>query len=152
VFNLGGLPNGHTDAVLESEWLCGRRHPVTGALLRAESLSLPPGSLVSVFAHIAHAVEPRDVAVAGSAPDDPRLGCLFCYRDGSPSHHAGPAPPPSPGREVPPQWCELAAAGRLPRTLTELLRGEGVSYCGPPDFGVNEPLVAFTGPEGTFYG
>ena len=51
-----------------------------------------------------------------------------------------------------PEWCELGAAERLLKALTELLWGEGVSFFGPPGFGVGEPRAAWAGPEGTFYG
>ena len=44
-----------------------------------------------------------------------------------------------------------AADGRLPRTLTELLRGEGVSFFGAPHFGVGEPAAEVGGIEGKFY-
>ena len=64
----------------------------------------------------------------------------------------GSEPPPRPGREVPPQWARLAADGKLPRVVTELLRGRGVSFSGAPGFGVDESAATAEGVEGTFCG
>jgi hypothetical protein len=158
VFNLGEHSDGHTDKRLRSEWLRGKSD-ACGEALQPKALSLPPGSLVCVFSHVAHAVQPRlsssmIQAAAGDSSSDraaTRLGCLFCFRDGSEAHDGHP-PPASPGREVPPQWARLAADGQLPRTLTELLRGEGISYLGQDGhFGVGDPTAEVVGPEGTFY-
>jgi hypothetical protein len=57
-------------------------------------------------------------------PCMPRAGCLFAYR----SEETAYGTPPSPGREVPPLWAMRAAQGKLPRRLTELLKGTGVFY------------------------
>ena len=146
VFHLGHHADGQSDERLQSEWLNGKRD-ARGQPLQPESLDLPPGSLVCVYSHIAHAVQLRQTTESGES----RLGCLFCFRDGSEAHDPSRPPPASPGREVPPQWARLAADGRLPRTLTELLRGEGVSFFGAPHFGVGEPAAEVGGIEGKFY-
>ena len=107
------------DADLEAGWLAGKKHPLTGEPLKVEGLSLPPGSIVSLYAHVAHAVEPRK---AGS--DRTRWASLFCFRDGE--HKGVVEPPPSPGREVPPVWAQRAAQGDVPQVLRSLLEGGGI--------------------------
>ena len=107
------------DADLEAGWLRGKQHPLTGEPLKVEGLSLPPGSIVSLYAHVAHAVEPRK---AGS--DRTRWASLFCFRDGE--HKGAVEPPPSPGREVPPVWAQRAAQGDVPQVLRSLLEGGGI--------------------------
>ena len=107
------------DADLEAGWLRGETHPLTGEPLKVEGLSLPPGSIVSLYAHVAHAVEPRK---PGS--DRTRWASLFCFRDGE--HKGVVEPPPSPGREVPPVWAQRAAQGDVPQVLRSLLEGDGI--------------------------
>ncbi len=145
VFNLGS-----TDDAAILDWISGRTHPATGEPLVPQSLSLPPGSMVCLMAHAAHAVEPR-------APDgsESRLGCLFAYRSGETDYGT----PPSPGREVPPLWAMRAAQGKLPHRLTELLKGTGVFY---PHWARDSytsaghlphaPGQPFVGVRGTFFG
>ena len=125
--------------------------------MRADQSSLHACQICEIYISefsaciIAHVVEPR----ARHEPtetnaNDSRLACLMCYRDGrAPLELA--LPPPSLGRELPPQWAALAANGKLPRTLTHLCRGEGVSFYGPPHYGVGEHATKVTGVEGMFY-
>ena len=54
----------------------GKCHPVTGAPLEILALSLPPGSLVSAVAHLAHGVSPR----AERSGATTRYGSLWSYR------------------------------------------------------------------------
>jgi hypothetical protein len=145
VFNLGS-----TDDSAILDWINSRSHPVTSAPLEPQSLSLPPGSMVCLMAHAAHAVEPR-----ASDGSESRLGCLFAYRSGETAYGT----PPSPGREVPPLWAMRAAQGKLPRRLTELLKGTGVFY---PHWAKeaytsaghlpHTPGESFVGVRGTFFG
>jgi hypothetical protein len=68
------------DAALKTGWLAGRRHPLTGEPLRIESLTAPPGTVVLMWTHAAHAVTPRK---PGSAT---RWTVVYAYRNpGEPS-------------------------------------------------------------------
>ena len=140
-FSLQCRADTHLDADLEAGWLRGKVHPLTGAAMAAEGLSLPPGSIVSMFAHVAHAVEPRLPRSRHT-----RWGSLLCYRDGE--RKGGGAPPPSPGREVPPVWAERAAEGSLPAVLSSMLEGGGIFG---PHWGMGERGDAYSGPGGTFF-
>lgn len=146
VFNLGSTDD---EAVLA--WIGS--HPSTDTPLAPQTLSLPPGSVVCLMAHAAHAVEPRPPA------DDaePRWGCLFAYRSGEETYGRD-GTPPSPGREVPPLWAHRAAQGRLPPALTELLKGTGVFYphwakdaYTSPGHLPHAPGDLYSGPGGTFH-
>ncbi len=48
-----------TDEALREGWLTGKTHPDTGDLLEIEALSVPPGTVVLMWTHAAHAVTPR---------------------------------------------------------------------------------------------
>jgi hypothetical protein len=99
------------DEALESGWLQGRTHPVTGQSLQIERPALPPGSIVCCLGHAAH-------AVAAKAPHRaPRWCSLICYRKAD--DDTGIAQPPS---AVPPVWAMKAQRGELSPLLTELLR------------------------------
>jgi hypothetical protein len=66
---LGVVPGSHlfrdarlsarSDEALREGWLAGRRHPVTGAPLEIQYLSAPPGTVIVMWTHAAHAVSPR---------------------------------------------------------------------------------------------
>ena len=62
----GGL----TDESFEEGWMKGKRHPISGEMLRIERLALPPGSVVSVCAHLAHGVSSRTDSGAGATSID----------------------------------------------------------------------------------
>lgn len=100
-----------TDEDLEQQWLANRVHPVTGAPLKIERLSLPPGSIVCCLTHAAHAVEPK------AADRKTRWCTLYCYK--KPDGLTGSVQPPS---AVPPVWAMKAKRGELPDLLQELLR------------------------------
>jgi phytanoyl-CoA dioxygenase PhyH len=72
--------NVNTDAELESTWLVGKRHPLSGEPLRVERMSAPPGSVVLMWTHALHGVTPR------SADSDTRWTVVYAYRNpGRPS-------------------------------------------------------------------
>ena len=69
-----------SDALLQETWLAGKTHPETGAPLKIQPLSVPPGSVVLMWTHAAHAVNPRK---PGS---DTRWTVVYAYRNpGKPS-------------------------------------------------------------------
>jgi hypothetical protein len=72
--------NAASDAELRSGWLAGKRHPHTGAPLEIEYLAVPPGTVVLMWTHAAHAVSPRQ---PGSST---RWTVVYAYRNpGAPS-------------------------------------------------------------------
>jgi hypothetical protein len=87
-----------SDAELQTGWLAEKRHPESGEPLRIEYLAAPPGSVVLMWTHAAHAVCPRK-------PESPtRWTVVYAYRNpGLPSRARWitPAfeqnPPPSAG-------------------------------------------------------
>lgn len=48
-----------TDAEAEERWMRGRTHPKTGKPLEIEHLTCPPGSVILMWTHAAHAVQPK---------------------------------------------------------------------------------------------
>ncbi len=48
-----------TNEVLRESWLAGKTHPETGKPLKIQTLSVPPGTVVLMWTHAAHAVTPR---------------------------------------------------------------------------------------------
>lgn len=66
---LGVVPGSHlfrdpslkaaSDEELRTSWLSRKRHPLTGTPLEIEYLSAPPGTVVAMWTHAAHAVSPR---------------------------------------------------------------------------------------------
>ena len=134
----GHLYRDHTlrardDEEMDTKWLAGKSHPITGKPLVREHLELPPGSLVAALTHVPHVVGPRKEGVRHAAlmvyanPDhsctlpqerirgDPqstqlsekeRLELNFLRRSAfTPTTHAD---------GVPIEWRRLAAAGRVP--------------------------------------
>lgn len=105
---LGVVPGSHLyrdarlsasgDAALREGWLAGKRHPLTGEPLAIEYLSAPPGSVVLMWTHAAHAVSPR-------RPESPtRWAVVYAYRNpGLPSRARWITPEfetsPPPGAE-----------------------------------------------------
>jgi hypothetical protein len=63
------------DAALRDTWLSGRTHPTTGEPLCIEELVLAPGSVVVMWTHSLHAVNPKP---AGS---DTRWALITAYRN-----------------------------------------------------------------------
>ena len=100
-----------TDEEMEHQWLANRVHPVTGARLRIEHLSLPPGSIVCCLTHAAHGVDPK------AAGRKTRWCTLYCYK--KPDNLTGLVQPPS---AIPPVWAMKAQRGELPEILQDLLR------------------------------
>ena len=67
--------HGATDNVLREGWLVGKTHPETGNPLEIEELSVPTGTVVLMWTHAAHAVNPRK-------PDsDTRWTVVYAYRN-----------------------------------------------------------------------
>ncbi len=100
-----------TDEEMEQQWLANRVHPVTGAPLKIERLSLPPGSIVCCLTHAVHGVDPK------TADRKTRLCTLYCYK--KPDDLTGLVQPPS---AVPPVWAMKAQRGELPEILQVLLK------------------------------
>jgi hypothetical protein len=105
---LGVVPGSHlyrdakihaqTDEELRAGWLAGKSHPLTGEPLAIEYLTAPPGSIVLMWTHAAHAVSPR-------RPGSPtRWTVVYAYRNpGLPSRARWITPAfeasPPPGAE-----------------------------------------------------
>lgn len=69
-----------TDEELRTGWMAGKKHPLTGAPLEIQALAAPPGTVVLMWTHAAHAVSPRR---PGS---DTRWAVVYAYRNpGAPS-------------------------------------------------------------------
>ena len=94
---------------LETGWLNGRLHPLTGKRMRCEQLVLPPGSIVCCITHAAHAVSPQ---LQGH-----RLAYSFFFKKCSDQTGMTSAP-----FALPACLALDAAEGRLPVALTEVLR------------------------------
>ena len=69
-----------SDVELQERWLAGKTHPETGEPLKIQSLSAPPGTVVLMWTHAAHAVNPR------KPNSDTRWCVVYAYRNpGKPS-------------------------------------------------------------------
>lgn len=69
-----------SDEMLKENWLGEKTHPETGEPLQIQPLSVPPGTVVLMWTHAAHAVNPRK---PGS---DTRWTVVYAYRNpGKPS-------------------------------------------------------------------
>ena len=66
--------HGATDELLREGWLAGKTHPDTGEPLEIEALSVPPGTVVLMWTHAAHAVTPR------KQDSDTRWTVVYAYR------------------------------------------------------------------------
>lgn len=51
--------NAQNDAELLANWVAGKTHPLTGEPLHIEELAAPPASVILMWTHAAHAVNPR---------------------------------------------------------------------------------------------
>ena len=111
---------GITDEEFASGWLRGKCHPISGDPLEIQSLSLPPGSLVSAVAHLAHAVSKR------AMDRTTRFGSLWSYRvydsdaakDFLPTNEVSVG---SGGHGIPPSLQHAAATGNLPKRIAKLI-------------------------------
>jgi hypothetical protein len=82
---LGVVPGSHlfrdpglrapSDAALRSDWLAGKRHPITGEPLDIEYLSAPAGTVILMWTHAAHAVSPRQTDT------HTRWAVVYAYRN-----------------------------------------------------------------------
>ena len=54
-----GRIHGGTDEALREGWLAGKTHLATGKPLEIQALSVPPGTVILMWTHAAHAVTPR---------------------------------------------------------------------------------------------
>lgn len=111
---------GITDEDFASGWLQGKHHPISGGTLAIQSLSLPPGSLVSAVAHLAHAVSKR------AADRTTRFGSLWSYRVYDPDAAKEFLPTNevsvgSGGHGIPPSLQHGAATGFLPERIAKLI-------------------------------
>ncbi len=69
-----------SDEVLQENWLAGKTHPETGEPLEIQALSVPSGTVVAMWTHAAHAVNPR------KPNSDTRWCVVYAYRNpGKPS-------------------------------------------------------------------
>lgn len=76
-----GRIHGGTDEALREGWLSGKTHPESGEPLEIETLSVPPGTVILMWTHAAHAVSPR------KQDSDTRWTVVYAYRNpGKPSH------------------------------------------------------------------
>jgi hypothetical protein len=53
------MPGFANDADVEAGWLNGRTHPITGKPLEIERLECPPGTVIVMWTHGAHGVDPK---------------------------------------------------------------------------------------------
>ena len=67
--------HGATDDALREGWMSGKTHPETGDPLEIEALSVPPGTVVLMWTHAAHAVTPR------KPESDTRWTVVYAYRN-----------------------------------------------------------------------
>ena len=75
-----GRIQGPSDEDLRKGWLAGKTHPETGEPLEIQALSVPPGTVVLMWTHAAHAVTPR------KQDSDTRWTVVYAYRNpGRPS-------------------------------------------------------------------
>ena len=91
-----------------TEYLQGMMHPVTGEQLAVHHIELPPGSMVSIPAHMPHFVAPRKSG-AGM-----RWGMLLTYRQPDPKRRF-----PSISRNIPDQWVERELTGQRRQLFQE---------------------------------
>lgn len=84
-----------SDGALRRDWLAAKRDPASGTPLAIEALSAPPGSVVAMWTHTVHGVEPR------RSESGPRLAVVFGYRN------PGAA---SPSRWITPEFERRAQA------------------------------------------
>lgn len=84
------------------------KHPVTGTPLAIHHIELPPGSMVSIPAHMPHYVAPRRRG-AGM-----RWGLLLTYRQPDPKQRFA-----SISRSVPDEWVDRELSGRRKVLFTE---------------------------------
>ncbi|MCZ6632751.1 MAG: phytanoyl-CoA dioxygenase family protein [bacterium] len=64
-----------TDEELKSGWMAGKTHPVTGEPLKIEGLSVPPGTVILMWTHAAHGVNPRQ------DDSETRWTVVYAYRN-----------------------------------------------------------------------
>ena len=76
--------NAESDAVLAQGWMVGKVHAVSGQPLSIEELSVPQGTVVLMWTHAAHGVNPR------KEDSDTRWCVVYAYRN--------------PGRESRARW------------------------------------------------
>ncbi|MDA0836679.1 MAG: phytanoyl-CoA dioxygenase family protein [Planctomycetota bacterium] len=66
---------GLKDEDLRENWLAGKRHPLSGEPLRIEKLVAPPGTIILMWTHAAHAVTSR------ISTDSTRWTVVYAYRN-----------------------------------------------------------------------
>ena len=99
------------DQQLANGWMKGKLHPLTGAPLRTERLTLPRGSVVCCNTHAAHMVNPKP---SGTRQ---RLACSWFFKKRSERTGMTSAP-----YAIPPILALRAADGELPERLAAVLR------------------------------
>jgi hypothetical protein len=108
---LGVVPGSHlfrdsklganSDDALRAGWMAGKRHPATDEPLEIEYLTAPPGTVVLMWTHAAHAVRSR---LSGS---DTRWTVVYAYRN--------------PGRESHARWISEEFENSPPRGAEGLM-------------------------------
>eukprot|EP01052_Picozoa_sp_SAG31_P011122 SAG31_NODE_623_length_13492_cov_62.118196_8_plen_180_part_00 len=125
----------HSDGI--HKWMDGKTHPVTGQPLREVCLPLPPGSIVCINSHGAHAVSPTaahhsnprraqfdnfvQLLLQNQSHKHVRVSCavamsFFYFRR---SRRTGHVQPPA---WLTPPWALKGFRGELPPLLTSLFR------------------------------
>ena len=66
---------GEDDADLMQKWVNGKTHPMTGEPLKIEALSAPPGTVIVMWTHALHGVNPR------KPNSDMRWTVVYAYRN-----------------------------------------------------------------------
>jgi len=64
-----------SDDELRAAWMAGKMHPETGEALTIEELAVPEGTVVLMWTHAAHGVNPRQ------AISDTRWAVVYAYRN-----------------------------------------------------------------------
>ena len=123
VSKVGGSPGLEVDdGEFMHRWLAGKSHPITGRPLEVTRLSLPPGSVVAAFAHLAHGVSPRAIGLL------PRGASLWCYHRYEPAVSQPWPDGKSGGVNLPPALQSAGERGELPARLSRLIDGVVSSY------------------------
>ena len=103
------------DDGIRAGWMRDKIHACTGEALRIETLSLPPGSMVSFVHHMPHHVGHRDRDAAT------RWGLLMAYR--TPDDDESAATKWNEG--TPQHWAErMETTGRLSTTMRRVFAGD----------------------------
>ena len=102
------------DEQIQAGWMRDKIHAFTGEPLRIETLTLPPGSMISFVHHMPHHVGHRDL----DAPT--RWGLLMAYRTPDPD-----AEPARWNEGAPAHWVErMVEANQLSASMHRIFKGD----------------------------